>query len=233
MRRIEGRARAVAAALVVAVSLSACGGSGDRSAAPAESEPADSQVAPEQVEPDGDADDPDDPGPVAVEGTYATYVSVENRLDAPWASDGIPIFWRVTDTENRWWDGRSRPDHAPPEGFQGLVQAAGSGAYVARLELSGRGLTETGFVLTPIATVDGQQFALSPITFRTPKGTTGTWEAQNSDAVCSQQSGRTAPQSVAWTERTPQGLLAYSIELTCPSKWRGPIGVVIRSTNRG
>lgn len=228
MKRVEGSARVVAAAFGVVVLLSACGGGANRSAAPAESEPADAQVVAE-----GDADDPDDPGPVAVEGTYATYVSVENRLDARWASDGIPITWRVSDTQNRWWDGRSRPDHAPPEGFQGLVQAADSGAYVARLELSGRGTSTTGFVLTPFATVGGQQFALSPITFRTPTRTTGTWEAQNSDVVCSQQFGRTGPESVSWTERTPQGLLAYSIELTCPSKWRGPIGVVIRSSNRG
>lgn len=228
VNHLKGSGRVIAAALGVAVLLSACGGGPDRSAAPADSGPAASQIVPE-----GDAGDPDEPGLAAVEGTYATYVSVENRLDARWASDGIPITWRVTDTENRWWDGRSRPDHAPPEGFQGLVQAANSGAYVARLELSGRGSTKTGFVLTPVATVEGQQFALSPITFRTPRGTAGTWEVQNSDVVCSQQFGRTAPQSVAWTERTPQGLLAYSVELTCPSKWKGPIEVLIQSTHRG
>ena len=96
MKRLERSARVVAAAFGVVVLLSACGGGANRAAAPAESEPVDSQVVAE-----GDADDPDAPGPVAVEGTYATYVSVENRLDARWASDGIPITWRVSDTQNR------------------------------------------------------------------------------------------------------------------------------------
>ena len=258
----------VAAALSAALLLGACGGGADRSAAPVETEPASAEVTAEVDPGDSEdavkqssesiteVPDPaatpsespdqelprdnstDDPGRVALRSSVATYVTVENRLTPWWAKDGLPITWRVTETQNRLWDGSSRPDHAPPKGLQGLVQDANSGQYEVRLEASNAYMADTTFVLTPVVAVDGQQIPLSPVTFTLVYGKLKWgyqyygWEMRNADMHCrplKEPADKT--QTLTWTERTPGGLLSYDVVLTCQIDQ--PTQVLIRTSQRG
>jgi hypothetical protein len=92
-----------------------------------------------------------------------TVISVDNQLTLP---DGSPatVTGQVTGTQNRFWDGSSRPDHAPPQGFQGLVQEYGSAPYRARAEVSDNSRTKRSvFYLAPSVTVENQAVALEPL----------------------------------------------------------------------
>ena len=217
----KGRARVVAgvaAALSAVLLLGACGGGADRAAAPAS----------------------DDPVAVNVQGSVGTFVSVENQLTPSWARDGISITWRVTNTQNKYWESQSRPDSAPPKGFEGLVQTPGSGEYRVRLDVNGFA-TNPRFVLIPVASVDGQEFPLSPIAFdfvnassvQRPGGSQGAgWWMRNNDRKCDFTSADQAL-TESWTERTPKGLLAYDVVLTCPGSLQGPSQVLIRTSAGG
>lgn len=221
MRRCNGRTRAfagIAAALSAALLLGACGGTADRAAAPVES----------------------DLSAVNVQGSVGTFVSVENQLTPSWARGGISITWRVTNTQNKYWESQSRPDSAPPKGFESLVQTPGSGEYRVRLDVNSFA-TNPSFVLTPVASVDGQEFSLSPITFefvntssvQRPGGSRGAgWWMRNDDRKCDFTSADQAL-TQSWTERTPKGLLAYDVVLTCPDFVQGPSQVLIRTSARG
>ena len=179
--------------------------------------------------------------PVGLRGSKATYVTVENRLQDWWGGDGIPITWRVTETQNRYWDGASRPDHAPPKGLQGLVQNADSGQYRVRLEVNTTYEGQNLFALTPVASVDGEQVALSPITFEywntqnsasDGDGNLG-WNLSSGGRVCKfDVTARDPTQVQSFTYRTPRGDLAYDVVLKCPRLPAGPAGVLIRNYQR-
>lgn len=221
MKRRLARTRVsagVVAALSAALLVGACGGGADRAAAPVES----------------------DLSAVNVQGSVGTFVSVENQLTPSWARDGISVTWRVTNTQNKYWESQSRPDSAPPKGFEGLVQTPGSGEYRARLDVNSFA-TNPSFVLTPVASVDGQELPLSPITFefantssaQRPGGSRGAgWSMRNNDRKCDFTSADQAL-TESWTERTPKGLLAYEVVLTCPDFLQGPSRVLIRTSARG
>ena len=184
--------------------------------------------------------------PVGLRGSKATYVNVENRLADWWGGNGIPITWRVTKTENKFWDGASRPDNAPPKGLQGLVQDPKSGSYAVRLEVNDVSVFDTPrtFVLTPVATIDGQQLPLSSILFsfesrkRVPElgqgiGIDVGWQITSGGQVCAPGSSAPAQTKIeSWTERTPRGDLVYDVVLTCPFRTDGPAEVLIRNYKR-
>lgn len=138
-----------------------------------------------------------------------TMISVDNQLALP---DGSPakVTWRVTGTQNSFWDGSSRPDHAPPQGFQGLVQEAGSGPYRARAEVSDNSFTKRPvFYLTPSVIVDEQAVELEPLLL--VYGSVG-WEmALQNETVygCG-----TSPE---FTAQTSSGELTYQVIGKCPS----------------
>lgn len=181
----------------------------------------------------------------AVTSSQKTMISVDNQVTLP---DGSPatMTWRVTKTENKFWDGASRPDNAPPKGLQGLVQDPNSDPYTVRLEVNDVSVFDTPrtFVLTPVATIDGQQLPLSSILFsfdsrkRNPElgqgiGTDVGWQITSGGQVCSPGSwtpGQTKIES--WTERTPRGDLVYDVVLTCPFRTDGPGEVLIRNYKR-
>jgi hypothetical protein len=145
----------------------------------------------------------------SVGSSQRTMISVDNQLTLP---DGSPasVTWQVTGTQNSFWDGSSRPDHAPPQGFQGLVQEAGSGPYRARAEVVDNSPTKRPvFFLTPSVTVENQGVALEPLLM--VYGSEG-WEmALKNETVYG------CGTSSTFTAQTPRGELAYQIIGKCPS----------------
>ena len=253
MKLCRGRARVgvvVAAALSAALVLGACGGGADRAAAPVESELAFSEAAPEadagtsedsieeasetpaEVLPSEAPSDQGPAGPVGISQT--TYVKVENRLQDWWGGDGIPITWRVSETQNRYWDGASRPDKAPPKGLQGLVQDANSGPYRVRLEVNSFYYGRKSFVLTPVASIDRELVALSPITFADEEfNTYSGWNLLTGGLLCSVDAPvKDQTQVQSFTYRTPRGDLAYDVVLKCPETVAGAAEVLIRNYQR-
>jgi hypothetical protein len=149
-----------------------------------------------------------DSSAAAVQGSTAAYITLANELTLP---DGTPVSvtWQVTDTKNEFWDGSSRPDHAPPQGLQGLVQASGSGEYKVRTEVADQWgiFTENpNFTLTPVIEVDGQRVVLDPWLLVYLGGWQLLLDNQEVDGC------RTAP---SFTASTPQGELRYLISGTC------------------
>lgn len=146
----------------------------------------------------------------AVTSSQKTMISLDNQVTLP---DGSPttMTWRVTKTENKFWDGASRPDHVPPQGFEGLVQVAGSGPYQARAEVNDTefSLTKPNFTLTPTIDVDGETIALEPLLVI--YGYNG-WEL-----VLENQTVYGCGKSSQFEAQTPRGQLSYEIAGTCRS----------------
>jgi hypothetical protein len=66
-------------------------------------------------------------------------ITVGNQLKDWWGGTGIPITWKVRETVNEQWDAKSRPDHAPSDSLQGLVQEPFSSPYLgSRGQRNGR-----------------------------------------------------------------------------------------------
>jgi len=148
-------------------------------------------------------------GEQAVGSSQKTMISVDNQLTLP---DGSPVTvtWQVSGTQNSFWDGSSRPDHAPPQGFQGLVQESGSGPYRARAEVNDSSLTKrVVFYLTPSVTVDDQTVALEPLLM--VYGTQG-WEMALKNET---EYGCRTPSE--FQAQTPRGEVVYQIIGKCPS----------------
>ena len=145
----------------------------------------------------------------AITGSQKTMISVENQVVLP---DGSPttMTWRVSKTQNAFWDGSSRPDHVPPQGFQGLTQASGSGPYQARAEVNDTdfSLTKPNFTLTPTIDIEGETIALEPLLMI--YGYNG-WELVLKDQTI-YGCGTTKFQA-----QTSRGPLSYEITGTCPS----------------
>lgn len=153
-----------------------------------------------------------DSSAAAVQRSTAAYLTVANELTLP---DGTPtsITWQVTDTKNECWDGSSRPDHAPPQGLQGLVQASGSGPYKVRTEVSDDCWDQDSsphFVLAAVIDVGGEQTAIAQtrLVF-----TTYPYNWQILLARMRIGCGSTP----TFTASTPQGELRYRMRLTCSS----------------
>ena len=141
--------------------------------------------------------------------------AVENQLKDWWGGDGIPITWKVSETENVYWDGVSRPDAEPPHGFQGLEQAPFSGSYQSPLEWN---LRESGvrFVLTPAVTIDGQSIELEPIRVRLRGIGDNYWVMDTAGFIigCTARAERTF---TSLSKQTPRGLLVYDVDMVCSS----------------
>jgi hypothetical protein len=147
----------------------------------------------------------------AVQGSTASYITLANKLTA---ADGtpMPITWRVTDTQNKFWDGSSRPDHTPPQGLQGLVQDSGSGDYTVRTEVADQGLfasDKPNFTLTPVIEVAGQQVALDAWLL---VYTYDRWQM-----VLDNQTVNGCRTTPMLTTPTPEGELRFQITGTCTS----------------
>lgn len=145
----------------------------------------------------------------AVEGSSAKYITLTNKLVL---ADGTPaaVTWQVSNTQNKFWDGSSRPDKAPPQGLQGLVQSSGSDAYKVRTEVADQGLfakDNPNFTLTPVIEVGGKQIPLAPWLL-VYLGDEWQMTLDNQTVFgC-----RTTP---AFTTPTPQGDLQYTITGKC------------------
>jgi hypothetical protein len=118
---------------------------------------ADSDATIDEVdEPATDATTDDSAAAAQLTGSYATFISLENQLTLP-SGDPTTITWNVSNTENKYWDGNSRPDHNPPDGVQGLVQKTNDGPHTVRLEANSSAVygPEMQFTLTPVVTLKG------------------------------------------------------------------------------
>lgn len=145
--------------------------------------------------------------------------SVENQIKDWWGGNGLPITWKVSETDNNDWASDKRPDHAPPKGLQGLVQEPFSGVYNVRMEENGIDFYGSHrFVLTPAVTIDDQVIDLQSIVVKAGKNLV------SAGTVC-QVPGPSA--IVSLSAKTPRGLLMYDVVLTCPDP--GSQQVLIRN----
>ena len=141
-------------------------------------------------------------------------ISVENELKDWWGGTGIPITWKVSQTTNDEWDGNSRPDHAPPDGLQGLVLEPFSGPYEVPLEVNIRYFHEymrSYFVVTPVIAIDGQAIELEPIEVYIGR-------EQHLDTAgfgCNLDTAKTASSTASLSKKTPRGLLVYDVVMLC------------------
>ena len=148
-----------------------------------------------------------------VRGSYTWHFGVENNLDPIGNSSEAPsIVWNVSDTSNEFWDGSSRPDHAPPEGLQGFTQAAHSGGRTFRAELNSSRSAAPGahFTLTPSVLVDGVTYPLQPFRFEYNEVLWERWivNAPTAGNICFG-----AP--YIGTATTPAGTFTYKAKATC------------------
>lgn len=142
--------------------------------------------------------------------SYTTPFSVENQLKDWWGGEGIPITWKVSETVNADWDGDRRPDHAPPKGFQGLVQEPFSGPFAVNIEWNGMVFTYgSRFVLTPVITIDGQTIDLLPIVAKPGE------KLVAAGSSCKMIQGEWTTSTASMSAKTPRGLLTYDVVLTC------------------
>lgn len=150
-----------------------------------------------------------------VTSSTAFYGSVVNQLDDWWDGGGIPIKWSVTNTKNVYWDGSSRPDHAPPQGFQGLEQPAFSPPYTARLEVNDN--DSPTFTLTPSITVDGKSIELKPTVVKMVGTLLAWWEMDWAQNYCNSKTD-SATRRIAieqFSVWTPRGELKYEYIYPC------------------
>ena len=159
---------------------------------------------------------------------------VENQLNDWWGGNGIPITWKVSEVDTFDWDGVSRPDAAPPHGFQGLVQQTGSGPYRVPLELASPTNVGKGsrFVLTPTVTIDSQGIDLPPIVFKS-KATNllaiaGVACQDPFDDTGALKPGASSSAVASLSQRTPRGLLMYDVVMTCQTG-RVPWTILVRN----
>lgn len=159
------------------------------------------------------------PGPISREAGRSVTIpfAVENQLNDWWGGPGISITWRVSETVNYDWDGISRPDHVPPNGFQGLVQKNGSGSFRVPLEINdqpGEG-PSSRFVLTPVISIDGQEIELQPISAKLGTFLGVRLSTSGSECFAADINGSPPPTVVSLSARTPRGLLVYDVVLKC------------------
>jgi hypothetical protein len=143
--------------------------------------------------------------------TYS--LSVENHVEDWWDGDGLSITWKVSEVDDFDWDGVSRPNAAPPQGFQGLEQKSMSGPHDVRMEASGSARSGSPFVLTPVITIDGEVLELAPIALRIWGG-----EANMSAAgvPCrSSAQGGVGSATASFSKKTTRGLFMYSVDMGC------------------
>lgn len=152
------------AALALVSTIAACSASSDTAADATISSGPDASPMRMAAAESASAPASPDPAPL-VGGSYTWHFGVENNLDPIGASHEAPqIVWSVSDTSNEYWDGSSRPDHAPPQGLQGFTQAARSGGRMFRTELNSWGGAQGAhFTLTPSVLLDGQTYPLQPL----------------------------------------------------------------------
>lgn len=202
MKRHPFAAITLAAALAV---ITGCAPSGDRSA--------------------GSFEETTDSTMVGASCSSREFFGLRSELKNWWDGSSLPVTWEVTWTENKYWEGASRADHAPPEGFQGLTQNAGESTYTPRLEISapcnnfdsqGGWGADTLFRMRPVVTIDGQRIPLAEIPFHHAH-LSGWFNPQIQPFKTA--NGGTQPfgcgEPYVWSEKTPRGRLYYEFLFEC------------------
>ena len=89
-------------------------------------------------------------------------------------------------------------------------------------------------MLTPVASIDREEVALSPITFADEVFSTYSgWNLSSGGRVCALDVPvKEQTQVQSFTYRTPRGDLAYDVVLKCPETVAGAAEVLIRNYQR-
>lgn len=159
--------------------------------------------------------------------SFTWWLTVDNQVKDWWGGDGISITWKVSEVDDSAWNGVSRPNAAPPHGFQGLEQKSMSDPQRVRMEVDGS--SEGRFVLTPLTTIDSEVLELAPITLNISGG-----EANMSAAgvPCSSSAqGGNGSATASFSKKTTRGLFMYSIDMACEFN-AGGWGLLVRNYER-
>lgn len=155
--------------------------------------------------------------------SQTVYLKTRSELKDWWSGSSLPITWKAKVDRNNDFDGSTRPDHAPPQGFQGLVQTVESGTHTQPIEYSAMcspiGDTYGGFgagnrrtiQLTPTVTIDGQTIELSTIQYMNAD----TGSPRPFYTVNGQQRYYKCGETMTYYYKTPRGDLQYSEYLEC------------------
>ena len=143
--------------------------------------------------------------------SFTWWLTVDNQVKDWWGGDGISITWKVSEVDDSAWNGVSRPNAAPPHGFQGLVQKSMSDPQRVRMEVDGS--SEGRFVLTPLTTIAGEVLELAPITLKISGGEANMSAAGVPCLSSAQGSGGSA--TASFSKKTTRGLFMYSIDMAC------------------
>lgn len=162
--------------------------------------------------------------------TIETYLHTKSELRDWWGGASLPVTWKVTETKNEDWGSQMRPDHAPPEGVQGLTQTVESGTHRQAVDMSaGCNLFDTSggansygdrlFTLTPVVNIDGSAVELDPMWIgydpRFEK-LVPYYVASGKPRVyrCGEPQG--------WSYDTPRGTLMYQVVVECDQSIPSP-----------
>ena len=145
--------------------------------------------------------------------SFPYWLTVDNQVKDWWGGDGISITWKVSEVDSSNWDGVSRPNAAPPHGFQGLEQKSMSDPQRVRMQMDGAAKPGARFVLTPLTTIDGEVLELAPITLKISGGEANMSAAGVPCRSSAQGSGGSA--TASFSKKTPRGLFMYSIDMAC------------------
>jgi len=157
-----------------------------------------------------------------LEASDTYYVSVENSLGPIGDTSAPKITWKVTDTKNEFWDGKSRPDNPPPNGLQGLEQQSGSGAVKVRTEVNDRWFAsqDTNFLLTPTIHVGDQTIDLQSFLFLQNPLAYDYWEVSNSSKLSDPNFVLLCRSPFVGTAETSAGTLSYTVKAECSNSKR-------------
>lgn len=156
--------------------------------------------------------------------SQTVYMKTRSELRDWWSGSSLPITWKSKVERNSDFDGVTRPDHKPPQGYQGLVQTVESGTHTQPVEYSatcvyppieggggfGAGDRRT-IQLTPTVTIDGQTIELSTIQY----ANADTGSPRPYYTVNGQQKYYECGETMTYYYKTPRGDLQYSEYLEC------------------
>lgn len=156
--------------------------------------------------------------------SQTVYLSTKSELKNWWSGESLPITWKSKVMRNSDFDGSTRPDHAPPQGFQGLVQTVESGTHTQPIEYSaictippvegaggfGAGNRKT-MELTPTINIDGKTIELATIPFANMDlGSPHPYQMFGKE-----QRYYSCGEEVVHYYNTPRGDLQYSVKMDC------------------
>jgi hypothetical protein len=185
--------------------------------------------------------EPADENRQAASCSETVYLRTKSELKNWWSGESLPITWKSKVMRNSDFDGSTRPDHAPPQGFQGLVQTVESGTHTQPIEYSatctipplegaggfGAGNRKT-MELTPTINIDGKTIELATIPFANMDlGSPHPYQMFGTE-----QRYYSCGEEVVHYYSTPRGDLQYSVKMDCKYKDNSSVYTLVVSNFR-